>query len=69
MASHETKSPFTPYGTKGVGESGPVGAPSVLISAVEDALSSLGVKITELPLTPNKVWELIRDAKRRLKVR
>jgi len=67
VASHETKSPFTPYGTKGVGESGPVGAPSVLISAVEDALSSLGVKITELPLTPNKVWELIRDAKRRLK--
>ena len=69
VANHETKSPFTPYGTKGVGESGPVGAPSVLISAVEDALSSLGVKITELPLTPNKVWELIRDAKRRLKVR
>jgi len=67
VANHETKSPFTPYGTKGVGESGPVGAPSVLISAVEDALSSLGVKITELPLTPNKVWELIRDAKRRLK--
>ena len=67
VANHETKSPFTPYGTKGVGESGPVGAPAVLISAVEDALSSLGVKITELPLTPNKVWELIRDAKRRLK--
>ena len=67
VANHETKSPFTPYGTKGVGESGPVGAPAVLMSAVEDALSSLGVKITELPLTPNKVWELIRDAKRRLK--
>src|SRR2546422_365169 len=67
VASHETKSPCTPYGTKGGGQSGPVGAPSVLISAVEDALSSLGVKITELPLTPNKVWELIRDAKRRLK--
>ncbi|MCS4540554.1 MAG: xanthine dehydrogenase family protein molybdopterin-binding subunit [Thaumarchaeota archaeon] len=63
-ANHETRSPFTPYGTKGVGESGPVGAPAVLISAVEDALSILGVKITELPLKPNRVWELIKEAKK-----
>jgi carbon-monoxide dehydrogenase large subunit len=69
VANHETLSPFTPYGTKGVGESGPVGAPAVLISAVEDALSSLGVKIMELPLKPNKVWELIRDAKTNRRVK
>jgi carbon-monoxide dehydrogenase large subunit len=63
--NHETKSPFTPYGTKGAGESGPVGAPSAMVSAVEDALSPLDIKISELPLKPNRVWELIARAKRR----
>ena len=62
-ANHQTPSPFTPYGTKGVGESGPVGAPAAIASAVEDALSPLGVKIRELPLKPQNVWELIRKAK------
>ncbi len=61
----ETPSPFTPLGTKGAGESA-ISAPfGALVSAVEDALSPLGVVINETPLTPNRVWRLIQEAKAR----
>jgi carbon-monoxide dehydrogenase large subunit len=61
----ETPSPFTALGTKGAGESA-VSAPfGAFLSAVEDALAPLGVTISETPLTPNRVWRLIQDAKAR----
>jgi len=58
-----TPSPNTPFGTKGSGESGIVGAPFVMLDAIEDALSPFGVKIDELPLKPSKIWKLIQRAK------
>jgi len=58
----ETPSPFTEYGIKGGGEGGRLGAPSALTSAIEDALSDYGVKITSLPVTPPVLRGLIRDA-------
>ncbi len=58
----ETPSPFTEYGIKGGGEGGRLGAPSALSSAIEDALSDHGVKITSLPVTPPILRGLIRDA-------
>ena len=58
----ESPSPFTPLGTKGVGESG-VGAPlGALTSAVENALPHLDLRLTELPLTPARVWSAIQQA-------
>ncbi|MBI2184319.1 MAG: xanthine dehydrogenase family protein molybdopterin-binding subunit [Thaumarchaeota archaeon] len=57
-----TADPFTVLGTKGAGEGGSTPAPAAIASAVEDALSSYGVKVTALPLTPEKVWNLIRQA-------
>ena len=52
LGHQETPSPFTPLGTKGVGESG-VGAPlGALCSAIENALPELDLRLTELPLTP-----------------
>ena len=60
---HETPSPYTPLGAKGVGESGIVGAPACLVSAIEDALSPFNVKILETPLRPSKVWRLMREGK------
>ena len=61
----ETPSPFTPLGTKGAGESA-ISAPfGALVSAVEDALAPFGVQINETPLTPNRVWRWIQDAKAR----
>jgi carbon-monoxide dehydrogenase large subunit len=62
VGHHETPSPFTPTGAKGVGESGISGAPACIVSAVEDALQHLGVKIMETPLRPSKIWKLIREA-------
>jgi len=58
----ETPSPYTEYGIKGGGEGGRMGAPGALCSAVEDALSSYGVKVDELPLTPMRVRKLVRSA-------
>jgi 2-furoyl-CoA dehydrogenase large subunit len=55
-------SPFTPLGTKGVGEGAAIPAPAAIANAVEDALSDLGVKITELPLSPERVLRLIVES-------
>jgi 2-furoyl-CoA dehydrogenase large subunit len=58
--SLEIPSPFTPLGSKGAGEGGAIPAPAVIASAVEDALSPLGVEVTALPLSPNRLWDLMR---------
>jgi 2-furoyl-CoA dehydrogenase large subunit len=60
-----TPSPVSVLGTKGCGESGAMSAPAAVANAVADALSSVeGVEcVTELPLSPEKVWKMIRSAK------
>ena len=63
VAHQETRSPFTPLGTKGVGESGVTGPLGGLCSAIENALPHIPLRLFELPLTPNKVWEAIQAAK------
>lgn len=52
-----------PLGAKGCGESGSIGAPAALVSAVLDALGPLGVEDIEMPVTPLRVWNAIQDAK------
>jgi 2-furoyl-CoA dehydrogenase large subunit len=59
----ETPSPFTVLGAKGVGEGGSIPAAACLASAVEDALAPLGVRITTLPLTPRRIWEMVEEAR------
>mgnify|MGYP001016435883 FL=1 len=54
-----TPSPHHPLGAKGVGESPTVGAPPAIANAVVDALSHLGVRHIDIPLTPEKVWRAI----------
>jgi carbon-monoxide dehydrogenase large subunit len=55
-------SPFTPFGTKGVGESGISAPPGAIASAIEDALAPLRIRLTHPPFTPSKVWEAIAAA-------
>ena len=57
-----TPSPHHPIGAKGVGESPTVGAPPAIANAVVDALWHLGVRHIDIPITPQKVWQALRDA-------
>jgi 2-furoyl-CoA dehydrogenase large subunit len=52
--------PFTTLGQKAAGEGAAIPSPAAIASAVEDALSPFGVRVRELPLSPERVWELIR---------
>ncbi len=52
-----------PIGAKGGGESGPTGALPTVINAVVDALKPLGVTHLDMPATPERVWQTIRDAR------
>jgi carbon-monoxide dehydrogenase large subunit len=57
-----TPSPHHPFGAKGVGESATVGAPPAIANAVVDALWHLGVRHVDIPITPPKVWALLKQA-------
>jgi len=52
-----------PLGVKGIGESGTIGAPPTVINAILDALHPLGVAHIDMPATPARVWEAIREAR------
>jgi carbon-monoxide dehydrogenase large subunit len=56
-----TPSPHHPLGAKGIGESATVGAPAAIANAVVDALWHLGVRHIDIPITPLKVWTLLRQ--------
>ncbi|MEQ8587065.1 MAG: xanthine dehydrogenase family protein molybdopterin-binding subunit [Thalassobaculaceae bacterium] len=58
-----TASPNSLIGAKGVGELSSIGAPGVIVNAVLDALRPLGVEHVDLPLTPEKIWRAVRDAR------
>lgn len=57
-----TPSPVNPLGVKGVGEAGTIGATPALANAVLDALSPLGIRHLDLPLTPHKLWDAMHRA-------
>ena len=59
-----TPSPFTPLGAKGCGEGAIHTTPAALMCAINDALSPLGVRATEVPASPNRLWKLIAGAKK-----
>lgn len=54
----ETPCPLTIMGSKGVGEASSETTPVAIGRAVADALAPLGAVVTELPLSPEKVWKL-----------
>jgi aerobic carbon-monoxide dehydrogenase large subunit len=61
----ESPSPLNPLGVKGTAESGTIGAPAAIVSAIEDALRPLEVRIRELPVTPARLLALIEQATHR----
>ena len=65
IGDHPVPAKSNPLGTKGCGEAGCAGSLSTLVNAVLDALSEYGVTHIDMPLTPERVWRAIRDAKAR----
>ena len=60
----ETLSPLNPEGIKGAGEGGTMPVPAVIANAVSDALAPIGVRISELPMSPSRLWELMDGARK-----
>ena len=59
MEHQHTPSPNIPGGMKGVGEAGAIGSPSAVVAAIEDALEPYGARITETPVTPAAIVEMV----------
>jgi carbon-monoxide dehydrogenase large subunit len=58
----ETPSELNPRGFKGVGEGAVIGSLPAFVGAVADAVRPLGVRITETPITPTRLFELVQKA-------
>jgi len=59
----ETPSPLNPMGIKGAGEAGAIPVGPLFAQALEDALQIEGLELLEIPLTPSRLWELVRAAR------
>ena len=64
VALEERPTPLSPLGAKGAGEGGVIPVAGVIANALAAALGSLGVQPRELPLTPPRVWQWIRESGR-----
>jgi aerobic carbon-monoxide dehydrogenase large subunit len=64
IGDHPVPAKSNPLGTKGCGEAGCAGSLSAIVNAVLDALSDHGITHIDMPLTPERVWRAIKDAKR-----
>ncbi len=59
----EADLPETIGGFRGLGEGGTIGAPACIANAISDALSPLGIEITEIPATPERIYRLVEAAR------
>ena len=63
IVHHETPSPLTVFGQKGSGESGYLGAPAAVASAVNDAIRPLGIVVNSLPIKVSQLGDMIAAAR------
>jgi aerobic carbon-monoxide dehydrogenase large subunit len=59
----ETPTDVNPLGVKGVGETGTIASTAAVVNAVMDALAPLGIRHLDMPLTPERVWRAMQEAK------
>jgi CO/xanthine dehydrogenase Mo-binding subunit len=64
IAHLETPTPMNPLGVKGAGEAGVIPVPALFAQALDDALDDYGFYIREMPLSPNRLREMLREARR-----
>jgi carbon-monoxide dehydrogenase large subunit len=62
VATETTACTHNPIGVKGCGECGTIAAPSTVINAVVDALSSYGINHVDMPASPYRLWQAIKAA-------
>ena len=62
LLTSETPTPVNPLGVKGIGEAGTIGATPAVHNAVVDAVSHLGVRHIDMPMTPLRVWTALQNA-------
>jgi carbon-monoxide dehydrogenase large subunit len=61
IGHHETPSPLNPLGIKGAGEAGAIPTGPLFAQAVENALADYDLEILEIPLSPNRLFELLHQ--------
>ncbi|HKW08716.1 MAG TPA: xanthine dehydrogenase family protein molybdopterin-binding subunit [Candidatus Dormibacteraeota bacterium] len=59
-----TPSPTNELGVKGIGEAGTIAASAAVINAIVDALSPLGVTHVDMPATPDRLWHIMKEARK-----
>ena len=59
-----TPSPTNDLGVKGIGEAGTIAASAAVINAVVDALSPLGIKHVDMPASPDRLWHMMKEARK-----
>jgi carbon-monoxide dehydrogenase large subunit len=63
----ETRAPLNDLGSKGVGEAGAIPVPALFAAAAQNALQDYDFEILETPLSPNRLYELLRDSRNAVK--
>ncbi|MEX2454717.1 MAG: xanthine dehydrogenase family protein molybdopterin-binding subunit [Rhodospirillaceae bacterium] len=63
MGENEVPSPTNPLGVKGAGEAGCVGAMPSIMNAICDALAPAGIRTLDMPASPSRIWQAIRQAR------
>ncbi|MGM0591472.1 MAG: xanthine dehydrogenase family protein molybdopterin-binding subunit [Halobacteriota archaeon] len=59
----ETPAPNNPLGAKGIGEAGTIASPPAVVNAVVDALEPFGIEHVDMPLTPERIWRTVDEAR------
>jgi len=62
LADMETPTSYNPLGAKGIGEAGTIGSTPAVQNAIIDALAHLGVRHIDMPASPQRVWQALREA-------
>ncbi|WP_108663528.1 xanthine dehydrogenase family protein molybdopterin-binding subunit [Acuticoccus kandeliae] len=63
ISPHVTPCAHTPMGVKGCGECGTIGSPAAVINAVVDALKPLGITHVDMPASPARIWNIVKNAR------
>jgi carbon-monoxide dehydrogenase large subunit len=62
LADSQTPTSYNPLGAKGIGEAGTIGSTPAVQNAIIDALAPLGVRHIDMPASPQRVWQALRES-------